>query len=181
MKFKIIIVYLFLITAAANSLEIGLSQRGFEFGVSGKRHFKIINMYEAEWSEWVLDSRISLLTQWLNLRKARFNVNFSSSVGVGFNWGIPLELGIINIEPEVLIGKNSSLYLRGRLFGIFFPDLGYGPERYINTGLFSPHIVNWRNESDVVIGIRLKLGNTNKKTESEKSGLKYEESTADMR
>lgn len=171
----------FTISIFAEGAEIGLSQRGFEFGISGRRHFKIINMYEVELSEWVYDNRVSLITQWLNLRKDRFNVNFSSSVGVGFNGGIPLELGIINIEPEILIGKNSSLYLRGRLFGILFPDLGYGPERYINTGLFSPHIMDWRNENDVVIGIRLKFGYTNEKTENKEADLKYEESKTDDR
>ncbi|MBN1603805.1 MAG: hypothetical protein JW915_19490 [Chitinispirillaceae bacterium] len=157
-KIKVLTILILLI-CAASAFEIGLSQRGFELGFSGKRHFKILNIYDVALSNEEFDSRVSLLIQWISLRKERLSVNFSSSVGLGFNGGIPLEVGIINFEPEIMIGKNASFYMRGSLFGMLFEFQSYGLEHYTYTGLIAPGIRDLRNEKNIIIGIRLKFKN----------------------
>lgn len=156
-------ILLFLLTCTASAFEIGLSQRGIEFGECGKRHFKMLYICEAALSsDGEFESKISMLTQWLNLRKERLNINFSSSIGVGLGLGCTqLDISILNCESEIMIGKNSSFYMRGRLFGIFFGDLSYDPARYkyTYTGIIPPDIEGYRYVSNIAIGIRLKLKN----------------------
>lgn len=145
-----------------NAFEIGLSDRGFELGWSGKRHFKLLNSYEAcffteSFGVAAFSSEVYLLTQWLNLRKSIVHCNFMSGVSFVFTDPIFMHITILSVEPEIRISETVSFYLRANIFGMFF-DLFYNMDHYTYSGIMAP-VFTYSSENlrDVTIGIRLQL------------------------
>jgi len=153
------------------AIDVGVSNKGFEFGFFGNQHFKVINAYDGTYSydqdqEFMARSR--LLFQWYSLKHTVFSVNFSSGIYAYYNsfqapselflgytkdnkqskWG--LGINIIVIEPELRMNDYLSFYLRNYLL-----TYNLQPTRFITAGTYElSEKINYQVANSTCIGIR---------------------------
>lgn len=167
-KTHFLLIFIFLVTSVSG-FEIAINNRGFEFGLNGKRHFKMLNSLEGYLTRdlnslelYGFKADISL--QWLNLRKKIVNINFLSGVfyeNIGYeeysslarSGGLGLEF--LKVETELKWNETGSVFIRGNLFA-------YNLFGSFSMGMFAPiggEDIRWTGRS-VLLGIRIRFNRT---------------------
>lgn len=167
---KIIKILLILVfsTTAVGGFELAMNNRGFEFGLNGKRNFKMLNSFEGYfisskgWFE-LNGFKVTTSLQWLKLGKDVFDVNFLSGLYlVQFYYNendiishksnsVTYGINIVDVETELKINKTGSVFIRGNL-------LNFNTKKFLSAGLFTPQkVVKDEIDKLVSFGIRLRF------------------------
>lgn len=125
----------------SSAIELALNSGGVEWGLEGKRHFKLLNSYEfyiVENETMRKGFSTGLHFQWLNLRRDEFQLNFlsgaffryySAKYSNGKNYVYQYGLQVFDIEPELKINERMSIFIRKSII-----NAGLGKAQWVSFG-----------------------------------------------